>query len=38
MAAGGWLVERWDSSAAFIAGAITAICAGSLAAAWLRAE
>lgn len=38
MAAGGWLVERWNSSATFIAGAIAAICAGTLAAAWLRAE
>jgi len=38
MAAGGWLVERWDSSAAFIAGTIAAICAGTLAAAWLRAD
>jgi len=38
MAAGGWLVERWDSSAAFIAGTIAAIGAGTLAAAWLRAD
>ena len=38
MAAGGWLVERWNSSAAFIAGAIVAICAGTLAAAWLRTD
>ncbi|MGH8675152.1 MAG: hypothetical protein ACREVG_12680, partial [Burkholderiales bacterium] len=38
MAAGGWLVERWNSSAAFIAGAIAAICAGTLAAAWLRTD
>ena len=32
------LVERWNSNAAFIAGAIAAICAGTLAAAWLRAD
>ena len=38
MAAGGWLVERWNSNAAFIAGAIAAICAGTLAAAWLRSD
>ena len=38
MAAGGWLVEHWGSSAAFVAGAIVAVCGGTLAAAWLRAD
>jgi predicted MFS family arabinose efflux permease len=38
MAAGGWLIERWGWDAAFIAGAVVALCAGTLAALWLRAE
>jgi predicted MFS family arabinose efflux permease len=38
MAGGGWLIERWGSDAAFIAGAIVALCAGTLAAMWLQAE
>jgi predicted MFS family arabinose efflux permease len=38
MACGGWLIEHAGSSAAFIAGGIVAACAGTLAAAWLRAE
>jgi MFS family permease len=38
MAGGGWLIERWSSGAALIAGAIVAVSAGTLAAAWLRAE
>jgi hypothetical protein len=38
MASGGWLIEQWGSGAALIAGAIVAICAGTLAAAWLRAN
>ena len=38
IAAGGWIVERWGSSAAFIAGAIAAICAGMLAVLWLRRD
>jgi hypothetical protein len=38
MAAGGWLIERWSSGAALVAGAIVAVSAGTLAAAWLRAE
>jgi len=38
IAAGGWLIERWDSRAAFIAGMIAAISAAALAAAALRAE
>lgn len=38
MAAGGWLIERWSSSATFIAAAIVALCAGALAVLWLRAD
>ena len=38
MASGGWLIEQWGSGAALIAGSIVAICAGTLAAAWLRAN
>jgi len=38
MASGGWLVERWGSGAAFIAGAVVAMCAGLLAVAWMRAD
>jgi len=38
IAAGGWLIERWNSSATFVAAAIAAICAGALAAVWLRAD
>jgi MFS family permease len=37
IAAGGWLIERWDSSAAFVAGMIAAGCASALAATSLRA-
>lgn len=38
IAFGGWLIERWDSSAAFLAGTIAASSAGALAAAFLRAD
>jgi MFS family permease len=38
MAAGGWLVELWGSTAAFVAGAIVAVFAGMLAAALLQAD
>ena len=38
MGAGGWLVELWGSSAAFVAGAIVAVFAGMLAAALLQAD
>lgn len=38
IAAGGWVVERWNSSAAFSAGAFAALCAGTLAISWLRAD
>jgi MFS family permease len=37
IAFGGWLIERWDSSAAFVAGMIAAGCASALAATSLRA-
>ena len=38
MAAGGWLIERWSSSATFVAAAVVALCAGALAVVWLRAD
>jgi predicted MFS family arabinose efflux permease len=38
MAGGGWLVERWGSGAAFIVGALVAICAGVLAVTWMEAD
>ena len=38
MASGGWLVERWGSSAAFIAGAVVAMGAGLLAVMWMRTD
>ena len=38
MGAGGWLVELWGSTAAFVAGAIVAVFAGMLAAALLQAD
>ena len=38
MAAGGWLVEFWGSTSAFVAGAAVAVCAGTLAAALLRTD
>lgn len=38
IAAGGLLIERWNSSAAFVAAAVAAACAATLAAAWLRAD
>lgn len=38
MAAGGWLIERLGSTAALVAGAIVAMCAGTLAAVWLRVK
>jgi MFS family permease len=38
IAAGGWLIERWDSSAAFIAGALAASGAAALAATSLTAD
>lgn len=38
MASGGWLVERWGSGAAFIAGAVVAMCAGLLAVMWMRPD
>jgi len=38
IAAGGWLIERWNSGAAFIAGTFVAACAAALAAASLPAE
>jgi MFS family permease len=38
MAAGGWFVELWGSTAAFGAGAIVAVSAGVLAAAMLQAD
>ena len=38
MASGGWLVERWGSGAAFVAGAAVAVCAGLLAWMWMRAD
>ncbi len=37
IAAGGWLVERWNSPATFVAAALAALCAGALALA-LRAR
>jgi MFS family permease len=38
IATGGWLIERCNSSATFVAAAIAALCAGALAAVWLRAD
>ena len=38
MAVGGWLVEFWGSTAAFVAGAAVAVSAGMLATALLRAD
>ena len=38
IATGGWLIERWNSGATFVAAAIAALCAGALAAVWLRAD
>ena len=38
MAAGGLLVERLGSGAAFTAGAVVALCAGMLAATWMRVD
>jgi predicted MFS family arabinose efflux permease len=38
MASGGWLVERWGSGAAFVAGAVVAMAAGLLAVMWMRID
>jgi len=38
IAAGGWLIERWGSSATFIAAALAALGAGALAVVWLRTD